>query len=209
MIEIIDNAIQLCVTMGCGLWAGIYAFRHKSQLFFLLACFYGTFCLGLIYWLLYLVLNGYTPRFFYVSDLSWIAGFLFLLLLNLFIAQPEERGYRSIYAFLVVLVLLLMTWHLCSFGNDINTLIWCLLLTGCGYLSTRGLLFARQHGALKPRLQYIHIAILFVIFAEFILWISSCYFKESTLANPYFWCDFLLTAGLFALMPALLKAVDS
>ncbi|MEG1684025.1 MAG: histidine kinase, partial [Oscillospiraceae bacterium] len=80
MTELLDNALQLAVTIGCALWAGVLAFRRKSQLYAILSCFYGTFALGLLYWLSILALRTYTPRFFYVSDLSRVASFLFLLM---------------------------------------------------------------------------------------------------------------------------------
>ncbi|MEF9853278.1 MAG: histidine kinase [Hydrogenoanaerobacterium sp.] len=208
MVEIIDNTVQLAVTTGCAVWAGVLGFHYKSHRYSLLACFYATFALGLLYWLLFLILKSYTPKLFYVSDLSWIASFLFLLLLSFSIIKDEERGYRPFAAFAVSFVLLLLTVKICSFGDYGNTLIWCLLLTVCGYLSTRGLLYARKQSGNNRQMQYLHITILFIVFTEFILWLTSCYFKGDTLKNPYYWCDFALTIGLFALMPAMKKAVD-
>ncbi|MEG1984952.1 MAG: histidine kinase [Oscillospiraceae bacterium] len=208
MIEIIDNTVQLAVTAGCAMWAGIIAYRHKSQSYFILASFYVTFALGLLYWLLFLTLKGYTPKIFYVSDLSWVASFLFLLLLNISVSAEGERRYRPFAAMLVAAVLLMLMVHMCFFGDYGNTIAWCLLLTGSGYMSTRGFLYARKQSGGARRLQYLHAAILFIVFAEFALWLCSCYFKGSTLENPYFWCDFALTIGLFALIPAMKRAVD-
>ncbi|MEG1887619.1 MAG: histidine kinase, partial [Oscillospiraceae bacterium] len=73
MIEIIDNIIQLVITSGCAIWASIIAIHRKSQQYFILAAFYITFALGLLFWLLYLAFMSYTPKIFYVSDLSWVA----------------------------------------------------------------------------------------------------------------------------------------
>ncbi|MEG0597704.1 MAG: histidine kinase [Oscillospiraceae bacterium] len=206
MTELIDNALQLAVTSGCAVWAGVLAFRQKSQLYSILACFYGTFALGLLYWLSFLALRDYTPRFFYVSDLSWMASFLFLLLLNLSVAKKEEKAF-CLPAIAVSAVLVPLTVILAIHGDVLVTLLWCGLLICCAYLSVRGLCYARRQSGDGRRLQYLHGAILFLVFAEFGLWLLSCYFKESTLANPYFWCDFVLTVGLFALMPAMKKAV--
>ncbi|MEG1579304.1 MAG: histidine kinase, partial [Oscillospiraceae bacterium] len=165
------------------------------------------FALGLIYWLSFLALRDYTPRFFYVSDLSWVASFLFLLLLNLSVTKKEEKG-LCLPAVAVAAVLALLTGILATYGDMMMTLIWCGFLIASAYLSVRGLLYARRQSGDQRRLQYLHAAILLLVFAEFSLWLISCYFKENTLANPYFWYDFLLTAGLFALMPAMKKAVD-
>ncbi|MEG2200093.1 MAG: histidine kinase [Anaerovorax sp.] len=209
MIEIIDNAVQLVVTTGCGVWAGILAFRRKSQRYAILACFYGTFALGLLYWLVYLVMNSYTPKIFYVSDLSWISSFLFLLMLNLSVTEKEERGFHPLAAMVVVAVLASLTAILMSYGDLLITLIWCSFLISSAYFSTRGLLYARKQSGHGRRLQYLHIAILFFIFTEFTLWCISCYFKESTLENPYFWCDFVLTGAIFLLIPAMKKGVEA
>ncbi|MEG1577819.1 MAG: histidine kinase [Oscillospiraceae bacterium] len=207
MIEIADNAVQFVVTTSCALWAGGLAVRQKSQRYAILCCFYGTFALGLLYWLSFLALKDYTPRFFYVSDLSWVASFLFLLLLNLSVVRKEEKKFCPI-AMVVAVVLTLLTGILLTYGDVLVTLIWCGFLIASAYLSTRGLLYARKQSGDGRKLQYLHGAILFIAFAEFCLWLLSCYFRENTLENPYFWCDYLLTAGLFALMPAAKKAVE-
>ncbi|MEF9954156.1 MAG: histidine kinase [Clostridium sp.] len=209
MIEIIDNAVQLFVTADCALWAGTLAARRKSQSYFILACFYSTFALGLLFWLSYLVIMTYTPKIFYVSDVSWFASFLFLLLLDISLATPEEQEYKPVAAWLVTAVPAVTT--ICFlFGGDIfGTLLWCPLLTVCTYHATRGLLYSRKQTGEERRRQWIHLAILFIIFTEFTLWSLSYFFKSATIESPYFWCDFVLSAALFLLMPAMKKAVDA
>ena len=39
------------------------------------------------------------------------------------------------------------------------------------------------------------------------LWLTSYPWAGDTLANPYFWCDFAVTASLLALFPAVRKVV--
>ncbi|MEG0570120.1 MAG: histidine kinase [Oscillospiraceae bacterium] len=207
MIEIIDNVLQLTVTSVCAVWASVIAITRKSQQYFILACFYITFALGLLFWLLYLVFMTYTPKIFYVSDLSWIASFLFLLMLNLSLLTPQEHKYRPIRAWIVSTIFLIATIFLLFFGDFFISLMWCGMITVSSYFSTRGILYARKQQGSARKLQYIYIAVLVVAVLEFTLWILSCYFKSSDISNPYFWCDFLLSAGLFALMPAMKKAV--
>ncbi|MEG1176787.1 MAG: hypothetical protein RR951_06950 [Ruthenibacterium sp.] len=209
MIEIIDNAIQLFVTTGCALWAGTLAARRKSQSYFILACFYGTFALGLLFWLSYLVIMTDTPKIFYVSDLSWFASFLFLLLFNITLATPEERGNQSVAAWLVAAVPAAVTVCFLFWGDVFGTLLWCPLLTVCTYYSARGLLCARKKTGEGRRRQWIHLAVLFVIFTEFALWTLSYFFKSATIESPYFWCDFVLSGALFLLMPAMQRVVDA
>ncbi|MEG1459066.1 MAG: hypothetical protein RSB37_09015 [Acetivibrio sp.] len=209
MIEIVDNGIQLFITIGCALWAGILAAKRKSQSYFILACFYGTFALGLLFWLSYLVIMTYTPKIFYVSDLSWFASFLFLLLIDISFATPKERNYKPVGAWLITAIPAVTTLCFLFFGDIFGTLLWCPLLTVCTYDSTRGFLYARKQTGEGWNRQWIHLAILFVIFTEFTLWTLSYFFKSTTIGNPYFWCDFVLSAALFLLMPAMKKAVNT
>ncbi|MEG0354647.1 MAG: histidine kinase [Lachnospiraceae bacterium] len=208
MIEIVDNAIQLFVTIGCAIWSGILAMRRKSQSYFILACFYGTFALGLLFWLSYLAIMTYTPKIFYVSDLSWFASFLFLLLLDISLATPEEREHKSIAAWFVAVVPAVATLCFLFVGDVFGTILWCPLLTICTYDSARGLFYARKQTGEGRRRQWVHLSILFVIFTEFTLWTLSYFFKSTTIENPYFWCDFVLSAALFLLLQGMKKAVD-
>ncbi|MEG0615654.1 MAG: histidine kinase [Oscillospiraceae bacterium] len=207
MIEIIDNAVQLFITAGCALWAIFLAVRKKSQSYFILACFYGTFALGLLFWLSYLAIMTYTPKIFYVSDLSWFASFLFLLLLDISLASPEEQKYKPVAAWIITAAPAVVTVCFLFNGDVFGTLLWCPLLTVCTYHSARGLLYARKQSGDGRKRQWLHIAILFVIFTEFTLWSFSTFFKSSTIENPYFWCDFVLSAALFLLLPSMKKAV--
>lgn len=77
------------------------------------------------------------------------------------------------------------------------------------WYSVRGLLYARRQSGKLRDMQYFHIAVLCICALEFCLWTASCFWVSDTLTNPYFWFDFLLTAALFALLPATRKAVGA
>jgi len=81
MIELIDNAIQLTVTILCGAAAGYLAATRRKQAYGILLCYYCVLSLGNLYWLVYDILTTYTPQIFYVSDLCWMASYMFLLML--------------------------------------------------------------------------------------------------------------------------------
>lgn len=208
MIEIIDNALQLFATACCTVLAGIHFQRKKEQSYLLATCFYGTFALGQLYWLIYLFLANYTPKIFYVSDLSWIASFVFLLVLDVNLEGPEERAFKCPAAWISpILGLGLMLFYM-QWGDYLTNFLWCGITAATGWVSIRGLLFAqRQSGKARDR-QFFHAAVLFVILTEYALWTSSCFWVGDTLANSYFWFDFALTAGLIILLPAIRKAVD-
>ena len=95
MIEFVDYLVQFAVTTVCCVWAGISFAKGRKQQVFLLACFYGTFAMATLYWTLHMLLLKQTPQIFYVSDLGWVASFLFLLAVQFSLTDAEERGYKT------------------------------------------------------------------------------------------------------------------
>ena len=88
----------------------------------------------------------------------------------------------------------------CIFGGDIPAAILrCCAMTVLAWGAIRGLAFGVQ--------RRFHAAVLCFVVAEYALWASSVYWLGDTLANPYFWIDFLLTGILVSLLPASGEAV--
>lgn len=106
MLELWDYLVQFLVT-ACGFCAALREYyRARRQPWFLLTCFYATFALGTLYWSLHLLLRQETPQVFYVSDLAWLASFVFLLALTLTLPTAEERRFRTRLCRLVPVVCL-------------------------------------------------------------------------------------------------------
>lgn len=207
-LSVIDNGIQLLVMAGCGMYAAVLFLRRKEQVWFLLTCFYGAFALGLVHWLLFLVFRLESPQFSPVSDLSWLASILFLLAIQTTIRLPNEKAYRPLWAWATPVFCAVMCFYFFRWGDYFLNVLWAVLMGTCGYLALRGLLFARRQSGAAQGHQYFHRVVLIFILLEHGLWVSSGHFKGETLANPYFWFDFLLTATFFTFLPALKKAVD-
>lgn len=93
-MELTSNLLQFLVTLlGFCLGAILYH-QNRRQAYFLLACFYGCFALGSLYWTLYLLLFSETPRVFYVSEFGWIASMIFLRILQYALSGEEERAFK-------------------------------------------------------------------------------------------------------------------
>ena len=106
MLELLDYLVQFLVT-AYGFCAALREYyRARRQPWFLLTCFYATFALGTLYWSLHLLLRQETPQVFYVSDLAWLASFVFLLALTLTLPTAEERRFRTRLCRLVPVVCL-------------------------------------------------------------------------------------------------------
>ena len=90
MIEFWDYLSQF-LAVTAGFCAALRAYlKSRGQPWFLLTCFYGTFALGTLYWTLHLLLRQETPQVFYVSDLAWLASYVFLLSLTLTLPDAGE-----------------------------------------------------------------------------------------------------------------------
>ena len=65
-----------------------------------------------------------------------------------------------------------------------------------------------QTGAAR-NMRYFHIGVLCFAFAEYLLWTVGCFWPDTSLDSPAFWCDMLLTFAIFGLLPATRKAVEA
>ncbi len=207
MIELLDNLSQLVATFSAAIGIGILFYKSRIQEYFLLACFFATFMLGSLYWTLHYFLFSYTPQIFYVTDLAWIASYIFLLTLLHTLSSPEERKFRHPAICLVPIFCIPQVILYFSFGDILLNLVLCGLTMTIGWYSIRGFIYARRQRGKQRDMQVFHIVTLSIVVIEYCLWTSSCFWTSNTYTNPYFWFDFLLTASLISLVPATKKAV--
>lgn len=152
----------------------LIALRHKSQICFMLACFYGTFSLGLLYWPLYLLVNNYMSTIFYVSELSWIAAYLFLLMLCQTLPSKEERHYRPALAWAIPVLTLGVVLYLVQTGELFANISMCALLGICGWFATRDILLARRQPGDSKERQVLYSSILLLV-SGYLVCIGSAY----------------------------------
>ena len=136
MLELWDYLVQFLVT-ACGFCAALREYyRARRQPWFLLTCFYATFALGTLYWSLHLLLRQETPQVFYVSDLAWLASFVFLLALTLTLPTAEERRFRTRLCRLVPVVCLPQFILYVTYGDVLSNVFMCgmtmLCAVSCG-----------------------------------------------------------------------------
>jgi len=207
MLELWDYLAQFAVA-AFGFCAALRRyFRGRRQPWFLLTCFYGTFALGTLYWTLHLLLRQETPQIFYVSDLAWIASFVFLLALTLTLPAAEERSFRTKLCWLVPVIGLPQFALYVTYGDVLSNVFMCGMTMLLAWCAVRGLVWAKRSGG--ARLCRFHGAVLAFAALEYALWTSSCFWVSDTLTNPYFWFDFLLSLVLLLFLSAVRKAVDA
>lgn len=207
MVELIDNITQFIVTCVACLGAGVLYYKSRNQAYFLLTCFFGTFTLGTLNWMLNILLFGYSPQTTYASDIAWVSSYLFLATLSYTLLSPEERKFRNPAVWLVPLFGLPQLILYLTCGDIFSNLAICSLTMATAWFAVRGLIYARRQVGKARDMQYYHLAVLFIIVLEYGLWTSSCFWTNNSLANPYFYFDFLLSAALLGLLPATRKAV--
>ncbi|NLB09999.1 MAG: histidine kinase [Clostridiaceae bacterium] len=207
MTELLDNITQSAAMLIAFIAAGVLYYRTHRQPFYLLACFFGCFMLGTFHWTLYVLLFNSSPQVFYVSELAWIASYLFLLTLEYVLAAEAEKKFRHPAMLLVPIFCIPQLILYLSRGEIFGNLLMVGLTMAVAYFAIRGFFYARSQNGEARKMQYFYGAVLVIIFLEYCLWTSSCFWNSDTMSNPYFWFDFLLSAALLALIPATKKAV--
>lgn len=206
MVEFIDNLTQLLAALAGFLLSGASYLKSRRQPYFLLCCFYGCFGFGMLYWLLYTLLVTDAPPMFYVSDIGWISCFLFLLLLQYSFSDKEERSLQSRLPWLALVIIIPLTAYFISIGDALYNLIVGALMAAMLWTAVRGLVWQKKQPNQSRR--FFHFAVIGFLVLENCLWLSSYPWMGDTLANPYFWFDFAVTASLLMLFPAVRKAVQ-
>jgi F0F1-type ATP synthase membrane subunit c/vacuolar-type H+-ATPase subunit K len=94
-----------------------------------------------------------------------------------------------------------------GFGEILGNILMVGLTMLVAHFALRGFIFARKQSGAARNKQCFHGMVLVIVFLEFALWTSSCFWTDNTVSNPHFWFDFLLSAALPTLVPATKRAV--
>ncbi|MBR4513371.1 MAG: hypothetical protein IKO61_00585 [Lachnospiraceae bacterium] len=205
MIETIENGLQLALTVVCITVAISKAYFSRSRTWAILAFFSGIWFLGDLYWVLFLVFFGDTPDPSYITDLSWFAAYLFLLLLMNSVETEKKK--MSKVLLLVPLFTIGMGVYYMQWGQYLTNIIDILLMSMLIAHSIHGLMKLTERKNRKNRMLYG--TVLYFCIMEYGAWTASCIFEGDTLANPYIWFDIGLSLAFVLLIVAVGKAVDN
>ena len=200
-VEVFDNLLQftaLLICLGLALWT---LYRSRDKRWVPITLFYACCWLAQCFWLLFLALMKHTPHYSYAAELGWYAAYL-CLCMGLVPLLPEKRERRGLLPWLGPLFSAAAALFFILLGDSIvSNLICGVVMGGLGWLSLAAL---RNPG----RGRVYAWACLFLYCLEYALWISSCFVSSDTLASPYTWLDFLLTASLISLLPCYRRVVE-
>ena len=188
--EIIDNGIQVGLFLLFALFSLIQGLHMQNRRFLILAGTYASFSMGTLYYLLYLVIMGKVPQVFYVSEMAWMASYLFLMALCLM----ETRRYRGkldvlVLGLTIVEAAMVIGWKI--LGPSYPFTIAFALVTACIFY------YALLGYRMEKRM--LMLAMVLVIVWQLLLYIVSVFTTGYTHFNLYFAVDFLLMATMCSL----------
>ena len=183
---------------ACFALALVRALRVRNATWLEVVCFFACMLLGNAYWLGYLLVFGETPHYSYVAELSWIAGYIFLLML--LVECDQRRGVCApVYAawIPVAACAACCVYYVVESGNLLLNIADNGLVAALGFFAVRGLAARpakRDDGGLAANKPF-YAAVLAFVAVEQLLWMSSLLLDPGPIAavSPYIVVGFLLT----------------
>lgn len=191
--ELIDNFIQVTVTGIAAFAAVCFSVHYQDRSCLILSFAYACIAMGTLFYVLHLAVTGETPQIFYVSEISWIAAYLFFLSLQIVRTEGMEVRFRQLPFLCAVLAGSAVVVDRMMGPSFLVTGIFAATLAAGFYLTV----FRLQSGC-KPRETDICLLISFIL--QISLYISSGYMRDYTRFNLYFAIDLTMTGSWMALL---------
>ncbi len=181
MMESVSDAVQLAVLAVCFAFSLARALRKRDTAWTAMACFYACMLLGNAYWLGFQLVFGDIPHHSRIAELSWIAGYVFLVML----AVELDRG-RGVAApvpaawFPVAACAVCCVFYIVDSGSVLLNVADNGLVAAIGFFAVRGLVASatRSPDEMTSRRltdsKAFHLALLAFVIVEQALWLSSC-----------------------------------
>lgn len=193
-VEVIDNFFQVAMLGLASIASIIFAIRYQKRQFIFLAFAYGCFMFGTLFYVLHLAVLGDIPRISYISEILWLASYLFYLALQLLRMKNTKIQFSlfaALYAFLLAEETL--RWHI--FGPSLlSSLVFAFLISAIAYLS-----FFHMHQ--KEAFFLFDLCMLLCVSLQIALYIVSAFMMDFTHFNLYFAVDLTLTSLFVLLLP--------
>ena len=203
--EIYDNVFQTLSLMGMMVVSGAAGLKYSSRKLVVLACAYGSIMLGTLFYMLHLTIIGDIPRIFYVSEISWMAGYLFFLFLVILRQERKNVDFQPVPAMLALFTLAASV-HSEVMGNSIlMSLAFGVIAGAIVYISSIRIRRAHLSGAHPAAFDRMMIA---VVILQILVYFVSEYVSDFSTFNLYFAVDILFTLSLCSLFWVVRKEVQ-
>ena len=191
--EIFDNVFQTMSLMVMMIVSGAAGLKYSSRKLVVLACAYGSIMLGTLFYMLHLTIIGDIPRIFYVSKISWMAGYLFFLFLVTLRHEWKKATLQPVPAMLA-LGTVAASVHSEVMGNSVlMSLAFGATAGAIVYISAVRL---RRAGTPAAAFDGMMIA---VVILQILVYFVSEYISDFSTFNLYFAIDILFTISLCSL----------
>ena len=202
--EIFDNVFQTMSLMVMMIVSGAAGLKYSSRKLVVLACAYGGIMLGTLFYMLHLTIIGDIPRIFYVSEISWMAGYLFFLLLVILRQERKNVNFQPVPAMLVLFTLIASV-HSDVMGNSVlMSLVFGAITGTIVYISSLRILHAHRSHISPAAFDWMMVA---VVILQILVYFVSEYISDFSTFNLYFAVDILFTLSLCSLFWLIRKEV--
>ena len=202
--EIFDNVFQTMSLMVMMIVSGAAGLKYSSRKLVVLACAYGGIMLGTLFYMLHLTIIGDIPRIFYVSEISWMAGYLFFLLLVILRQERKNVHFQPVPAMLVLFTLIASV-HSDVMGNSVlMSLVFGAITGTIVYISSLRILHAHRSHISPAAFDWMMVA---VVILQILVYFVSEYISDFSTFNLYFAVDILFTLSLCSLFWLIRKEV--
>ena len=202
--EIYDNIFQTMSLMVMMIVSGAAGLKYSSRKLVVLACAYGSIMLGTLFYMLHLTIIGDIPRIFYVSEISWMAGYLFFLFLVTLRQERKNVNFQPVPAMLALFILVASV-HSEVMGNAILMSVTFGVIAGAiVYLSSIRIRRAQRSGIPPAAFDGMMVA---VVILQILVYFVSEYISDFSTFNLYFAVDILFTLSLCSLFWLIRKEV--
>ena len=158
--------------------------------------------LGTLFYMLHLTIIGDIPRIFYVSEISWMAGYLFFLFLVILRQERKNVNFQPVPAMLALFTLAASV-HSEVMGNSIlMSLAFGVIAGAIVYISSIRIRRAHLSGAHPAAFDRMMIA---VVILQILVYFVSEYVSDFSTFNLYFAVDILFTLSLCSLFRMIRK----
>ena len=200
----------MVITGTCSVIALHRAVVRESREWVLLGLFYALFFMGDLYWSLMLAFFGYTPSYFYVSEIGWYSSFLFLDLLLRQLSSDEETDYRPKALWAAPVFTAAMAVFYMQYGDYVSNTVVAVLMGLLLWRSIRGLAYiSAGHAAEADAMRRpLYLCVLAFCLIEYCEWTASCFMSKEDVLMLYLAFDAAISLVLILLIPALRKAVQ-
>ena len=216
MIESVSDAVQLAALAACLALSLLRALRKRGSAWTAVACFYACMLLGNAYWLGYQLVFGDIPHYSRISELSWIAGYVFLVMLA--VEMDRERGVAAPVPAALIPVAACAAccvFYIADSGSPLLNIADNGLLAAVGFFAVKGAVApvaqptedsqpARSLAGNRP----LHAALLAFVVVEQALWLASCFPDPELLSGVdlYIVLNYVLTLSYATILACAWKS---